>query len=131
MKSIQIAVLACVLAVSVVTAQSPMRPGNWETTVQMEMPGMSMPAMKTAKCVTAAQLKDPVQSVPSTAPGCTMSNYRTEGSKVTWTMACKDMSGTGEMTFKGDDTYVGQINVTSPHAMVMKLTGKRIGDCTQ
>ena len=131
MKSIRIAVLACGLAASVVSAQSPMRPGNWETTVQMEMPGMSMPATKTAKCVTAAQLKDPVQSVPSTAPGCTMSNYKVEGSKVTWAMACKDMSGTGEMTFKGDDTYVGQINVTAPHAMVMKMTGKRIGDCTQ
>ena len=101
MKSIRIALVLCGLAVSAVTAQSPMRPGNWETTVQMEMPGMSMPATKTAKCVTAAQLKDPVQSLPSTAPGCTMSNYKVEGSKVTWAMACKDMSGTGEIDLQG------------------------------
>ena len=47
-----------------------------------------------------------------------MSNYKAEGSKVTWAMACKDMSGTGEITFKGDDVYDGQMNVTSPHAMV-------------
>ncbi len=131
MKSIRIAVVLCGLAVSAVTAQSPMRPGNWETTVQMEMPGMSMPAMKSTKCVTPAQLKDPVQSLPSAAPGCTMSNYKVEGSKVTWAMACKDMAGTGEIAFKGDDTYDGQMNVTSPHAMVMKMSGKRLGDCAQ
>jgi hypothetical protein len=130
MKSIRIAALACALAVSVVIAQSPMRPGNWETTVQMEMPGMSMPAMKSTKCVTAAQIEDPVQSLPSAAPGCTMSNYKAEGSKLTWTMACKDMAGTAEIAFKGD-VYEGQMNVTSPHAMVMKMSGKRIGDCTQ
>ena len=128
MKSIRIAMVLCGLAVSVVTAQSPMRPGNWESTMQMQMPGMAMPAMKNTKCVTAEQLKDPVQALPSAAPGCTMSNYKNEGSKVTWAMACKDMSGTGEITFKGD-VYEGQMNVTQPHEMVMKMSGKRLGDC--
>ena len=130
MKSIRIMLVLCGLAVSAVTAQSPMRPGNWEATMQMEMPGMSMPAMKSTKCVTAAQLKDPVQALPSAAPGCTMSNYKAEAGKVTWAMACKDMAGTGEIAFKGD-TYEGQMNVTSPHAMVMKMSGKRLGDCAE
>jgi hypothetical protein len=130
MKSIGIAVVACGLVVSAVVAQGPMREGNWETTMQMEMPGMSMPAMKSTKCVTPAQLKDPVQSLPSAAPGCTMSDYKADGSKVSWKMACKEMAGTGEITFKGD-TYEGLMNVTSPHVMSMKMSGKRVGDCTQ
>ena len=45
-------------------------------------------------------------------------------------MACKEMAGTGEIAFKGD-VYEGQMNVTSPHAMVMKMSGKRVGDCAQ
>ena len=130
MKSIRIAVVVCGLAVSVVTAQGPMRPGNWESTVQMQMPGMSMPAMKDARCVTAEQLKDPVKSLPSAAPGCSMSDDTASGNVITWTIACKEMAGTAEITFKGD-TYEGQTNVTSPHAMVIKMSGKRLGDCTQ
>jgi hypothetical protein len=34
------------------------------------------------------------------------------------------------IAFKGD-VYEGQMNVTSPHAMVMKMSGKRLGDCAQ
>ena len=130
MKAIRVALVVSGLAVSVVSAQNPMRPGNWESSVQMEMPGMSMPAMKNTKCVTAEQLKDPVKALPSAAPGCTMSDYKTAGGKVTWKMACSEMSGTGEISFKGD-TYEGVMNVTSPHAMTMKMSGRRVGDCTQ
>ena len=129
MKSIRIAIVACSLVVSVVTAQGPMREGRWEVSVQMQMPGMSMPAMKSAQCVTTEQLKDPAKALPSAAPGCTMSDYKADGNKVTWKMACKEMAGTGEITFKGD-TYEGLMNVTSPHEMAMKMSGKRVGDCT-
>jgi hypothetical protein len=59
-----------------------------------------------------------------------MSDYKADGNKVTWMMSCKDMAGTAELVFKGD-TYEGQMNVTSPHEMVMKMSGKRVGDCTQ
>jgi hypothetical protein len=45
-------------------------------------------------------------------------------------MPRKALAGTAEIAFKGD-VYEGQMNVTSPHAMVMKMSGKRIGDCTQ
>lgn len=130
MRVMQIALLVSGLAAVVVSAQSPMRPGNWESTMQMQMPGMSMPAMKNTKCVTAEQLKDPVKALPSAAPGCTMSDYKADGGKVTWKMACTDMAGTGEITFKGD-AYEGLMNVTSPHAMTMKMSGRRVGDCTQ
>ena len=130
MRAIRVALVVSALAVSAVSAQNPMRPGNWESTMQMQMPGMSMPAMKNTKCVTTEQLKDPVKALPSAAPGCSMSDYKANGSKVTWKMACTEMAGTGELTFKGD-AYEGLMNVTSPHAMTMKMSGRRVGDCTQ
>jgi hypothetical protein len=45
-------------------------------------------------------------------------------------MACPDMTGTGEITFKGD-TYDGLMKVTSSQGeMSMKMSAKRLGDCT-
>jgi len=130
MKSTRIVIVLCGLVVAAVSAQGPMRAGNWEATMQMQMPGMTMPAMKNVQCVTNEQLKDPAKALPSASPGCTMSDYKADGNKVTWKMACKDMAGTGEITFKGD-TYEGLMSVTSPHEMAMKMSGKRVGDCTQ
>ena len=58
-------VIALVVLATAVTAlaQSPMRPGRWEVSMEMEMPGMpmKMPAMKTTQCVTPEQVKDPGQ----------------------------------------------------------------------
>lgn len=131
MKSVRVAmVLVGSVIVAGVSAQGPMREGRWETQMQMQMPGMSMPATKTASCITKEQLKDPSKTVPSSAPGCTMSDYKVTGNKTTWKSVCKDSEGTGEMVFKGD-TYEGQISITKPHQMTMKISGKRIGDCTQ
>ncbi len=70
------------------------------------------------------------KALPSAAPGCTMSDYKADGDKVSWKMACKGMAGTGDITFTGD-TYEGLMNVTSPHVMAMKMSGKRVGDCAQ
>ncbi len=130
MKAMRIAIVSCVLVVSVVAAQGLMREGRWEVTMQVQMPGLSMPAMKTVQCVTKEQLKDPSKALPSAAPGCTMSDYKADGDKVSWKMACKGMAGTGDITFTGD-TYEGLMNVTSPHVMAMKMSGKRVGDCAQ
>jgi hypothetical protein len=128
-------------AAAALTAQGAMRPGRWETTVQMSMANMpiQMPEMKAARCVTAADLKkDPATGLPSGAPGdnsaCKVSDYKESGSKVTWNMACtgqQPMTGTGELTFDGD-MYTGLMKMNGQQGpMTMKLTGKRLGDCTQ
>ena len=130
------------LAVAVTAlAQTPMRPGQWEVTMTMEMANMpmKMPPIKTAQCVTAEQVKDPGKAIP-TGPGqnpnnCKMSDYKTEGSKVSWKMACdgqEPISGTGEMTFDGDSAYVGAMTMTTGRGtMSMKYAGKRLGECTK
>lgn len=141
MKSWSMVGIVCGIAVLGVAAQAPpMRPGQWETTMQMNLPGMpSPPAMKTARCITAEELKKNAQAMlPSSAkPGqpdpCKVSDYTVKGQTVTWKVACsapEAMTGSGEMTFKGD-TFSGTMKMTHPQMgdLAMQLSGRRLGDC--
>ena len=127
-------------AVSLI-AQGGMRPGRWETTVQMEMAGspVQMPPMKQTRCVTPAEAKDPslLQSGPPGGRGgkndCKVSDQKMSGNTMSWKIACTSpdaMTGTGEMTF-ADDSYTGTMKMNMAQgAMSMKMEGKRLGDCT-
>ena len=56
-----IALLTLALSWTVLAqTQSPMRAGNWQVTMKMNMPGMGeMPPMTQTQCVTPAMVKDP------------------------------------------------------------------------
>ena len=122
-------------------AQGGMRPGRWETTMQMEMAGspVQMPPMKQTRCVTPAEAKDPslLQSGPPGGRGgkndCKVSDQKMSGNTMSWKIACTSpdaMTGTGEMTF-ADDSYTGTMMMNMAQgAMSMKMEGKRLGDCT-
>jgi hypothetical protein len=120
-------------------AQIPLRDGNWEVTVQVQVPGMpmKMPDIKDVRCLTRDQLKDPSLAMPSASPDsnndCKVSDYKATGTKATWTMACTvpmPISGSGEITYAGD-TYSGSMTLaTGGGDATMKFTGKRLGDCT-
>ena len=120
-------------------AQGPRRDGRWEVKMEMEMPGMpqAMPARTTIQCITPDDAKDPQKSMPENGRGrgasnCKMSDYKTEGNKVSWTMKCEGpeaMSGSGEFIY-GTDSYTGTMKMEGGRgAMTMKYTGKRLGDC--
>ena len=142
MKTTTIAALAMFAIFTVVAiAQSPIRPGRWESTMQMQMAGspVQMPEMKSTRCVTPEDAKDPSRSLPSGPEGrggqksdCKMSDYKVTGNTATWKMVCTSpqaMTSTGEMTFT-DDSYTGTMKMDSPQGpMTMKLAGKRVGDC--
>lgn len=133
-----LAVLVFAATVSDAAAQNPMRPGRWEVTMQMDMPGMpvQMPAMKNTQCVTQQQIDSPTHGVPN-GPGnnpndCKVSDYKVSGNTVTWNMACPSQSttGSGELKFNGD-TYEGLVKMMMQQKeMAMKFNGKRVGDCT-
>jgi hypothetical protein len=136
---VAIAMLAILTAGAI--AQSPIRPGRWETTMQMQMAGspIQMPEMKGTRCVTPEDAKDPSKSMPTGPEGrgnqksdCKMSDYKVSGNTATWKMVCttpQAMTTTGEMTFT-DDSYTGTMKMDSPQGpMTMKLAGKRLGDC--
>lgn len=126
---------------SAAIAQSPIRPGRWETVMQMDMPNMpvKMPEMKSTQCITPEQAKDPANSLPRGPQDgrggkndCKVSDYMVTGNTVTWKMACtqpQPMNSTGEMTFT-DNSYTGTMKMTSPQGPItMKVSGTRLGDC--
>jgi hypothetical protein len=138
----RLAVVLTLLGVSAaaLVAQSTMRPGRWETSMQMEMAGspVQMPPMKSTRCVTPAEAKDPssIQSDPSGGRGgksdCKATDQKMSGSTMSWKITCSSpqaMTGTGEMTF-ADDSYTGTMKMNMAQgAMSMKMEGKRLGDC--
>jgi hypothetical protein len=103
----------------------------WEMTSQMAMEGMpmAMPA-HTVKVCTARQWTRPP---PGGNQSCVNTNYRRVGNKATWTMQCSgemSMTGTGEMTFDGTDSYTGVISATMEGTDVkIHLSGRKIGTC--
>lgn len=105
----------------------------WQTTSQMVMEGLPFsPPPTTLKVCRSAQWTRPP---PGGDASCVNSNFQRSGNKITWTMQCSGdmpMTGTGEMTFEGTDSYTGAINATADGmAMTIRLSGKKIGTCDQ
>ena len=154
MRFVHTAVLSIVVACSAsLLAQSgaqssPRRDGNWEVTMEMQMPnmpqGMGIPPTKTTQCITKEDAADPQKSIPTRGErvgsqgDCKISDYKTVGNKVTWAMVCtgaQPMSGTGEFTY-GPDSYTGAVIMNMARGgqgmmMTMKYAGKRLGDCVR
>lgn len=146
MKTVSVIALA-MLATAIVIAQSSMRPGQWEMSMQMQMPnmpaGVQMPVTKTVLCISPDQAKDPANAIPrqsgrGRATGkddCKMTDMKTSGNTLTWSMTCtspEKMTATNEMTFTGDDSFTSTMKmVMAQGEMTTKTTAKRIGDCTK
>lgn len=149
MNALKIALLVGSVGSAVaVSAQGVRRDGNWDITVEMQMPnmpaGMTMPPMKMTQCVTKEESKDPQKSMPSRpqrgggAQDCKVTDYKESGNKVTWNVVCtgaQPSSGTGEIVYSADG-YTGTMTMNmerggAPMAMTMKYVGKRLGDCVK
>jgi hypothetical protein len=108
-------------------------PGDlWETTSQMTMEGMpfAMPAHPMKVCARRDATQPPMGSDPHQK--CENSNFKRSGSTVNWTANCKNppMTGEGQITYDGTDSYGGTLKFTSEgHAMTIKLTGRKVGVC--
>ena len=135
-----IAFIAALPAATLFAAPSPMREGNWEITVKMDMEGMPfpMPPMTVTHCITKEDLKDPKKTLPSSSDKkneCTTKDYSVSGTSVTWKVTCQDGStGSGKMTYKGGTSYSGTMTMVNAgkkrgSKMVQHISGKRIGDC--
>src|SRR2546422_10941091 len=94
-----VTVVTAVLALTIAAfAQGPRRDGQWEVKMEMDMAGMpaGMPPVTTTQCITPEDAKDPQKTVPQMGRGrgrgnqdCKVSDYKTEGNKVTWSMKCE------------------------------------------
>ena len=106
----------------------------WEVTSQMSMEGipMALPAHKSKVCA-PKEWKEPPGSADERMK-CSNSDYKVDGPKASWKTVCAGppaMTGEGEITRDGADAYAGAIKFTSSDgAMTLKLSGRRLGDCT-
>ena len=92
MNVLKIALLVGVASAVAVSAQGVRRDGNWDISVEMQMPnmpaGMTMPPMKMTQCVTKEEAKDPQKSIPSRpqrgggAQDCKVTDYKESGNTV-------------------------------------------------
>ena len=131
------ALLTVALSWTVLAQQSPMRAGNWEVTMKMNMGGMEMPPMKHTQCVTQEMLKDPQSAIPQNpnSGDCKMTDYKLSGSTATYKMTCtkpQPMTMIGEMKYSGTDAYVGNVQMDmNGQKMSMTMDAKRVGDCSK
>jgi hypothetical protein len=133
-------ILLLVLGVSwsaLAQGASPMREGNWELSMKINLPGMEgAPPVKQTQCLTAAMLKDPASAMPS-GPGadCKVSDYKQTANVATYKVACSQpvaLNATGEMRYSGTDAYTGTITIDmGGQNMVVAIDAKRIGDCAK
>lgn len=113
-------------------AADTMKPGLWEITSSMEMPGMPFqpPPQSVRHCYTPQEARE--QPVPKDAQ-CRVTDLKTSGNKVSWKVACTgEMAGQGEgqITYQGDSAYEGWTKMqTQGMNMTMKYKAKRLGDC--
>ena len=127
--------LLAIISSWTVFAQAPvMKPGNYEISMKMSMPGMEMPPMTQTQCVTEAMVKDPQSAIPKGPAGgdCKASDYKMVNNTATFKMTCTQpvpMVMVGEMTYAGD-SYSGTMTVDAAgQSMVMAYTAKRLGEC--
>jgi hypothetical protein len=111
----------------------PMRPGQWQTTITMQMPGMPMavPPIVSSSCLTE---KDLVPQAQQPGQDCKVTKHSVKDKTVEWAMECKDksgatMTGTGKVTYRAD-TFEGTMTMNMPSAsLAYQMTGKRLGEC--
>ncbi len=108
-----------------------MEEGMWEITSLVKMQGMTMPPMTFSQCIT----KD--NAVPQNSStgqdNCKVSEMKTVGSTVSWTVICSGQAGNTKG--KGTIAYLGdrfEGKMTTEHmgmVMVTEMNGRRTGSC--
>jgi len=135
-RDIVLAVIGLVLLPAAVPAADGIRPGMWEITSAMEVPGMpmSMPPTTVKQCYTKEDVKDEKKMI-SRDKNCTMTDFKHAGNKVVWKMKCTGKNAgtfSGETVFSGD-SYESAMKMDSEggkgRTMNMKVKGKRVGNC--
>jgi len=119
---------------SMAPAAEMIKPGLWEITTTMEMPGMPFqsPQQKVRHCVTPQEAKDPEKSLPIDKD-CKIIDLRSSAKKINWKVECTGQMtgmGEGEISYKSDAYYEGKTKIqTQGMIFNMNHIGKRVGEC--
>jgi hypothetical protein len=122
------------LPVAALAADQAMKPGLYDYTVKMEMPGMpfEMPAQKFQHCLTQADMDKGKQYDNQSDRGsdCEVKNLKQSAGKASFDLACKDgTTGKAEYTFSGDGMSGKTVITREGTPMTMAMSAKRAGDC--
>ena len=118
------------------TAAAPavnMQDGEWEITMKIDMPGMPAEAMKPHTVKTCLNKENYVPETNPKQTDCKVENKKVEGNTVSWSVVCKDTTGTGTITYAGDSFKGLMESSTKIEGKEMKtkmaMAGKRLGPC--
>lgn len=113
-----------------------LKPGKYEITSKVEMAGMpgGVPPQTITQCLTE---NDPVPAGSAAAQGCKVTDMKTSGNKVTYSMECNQqgmqVTSSGEIVFKGESFEGTSKMQMGPSAggmtVTTKTTGKWISKC--
>ena len=137
MKRATVLVLIVVLSLwaTAAAAAPQMKPGLWEITTTMEMPGLPFapPPTTMTHCYTKEELGERARLVPPQQEECRVTDTTTSGNRITWKVVCSGENsgqGSGEMVFSGDSAYAGSMTFEAEGmAMKSRYQARRIGDC--
>jgi len=103
---------------------------QWEQTVEMQMPGMTLPPRTSQFCAPKGNWKEPPKTDDRKDSKCKATEVKREGPRMTWKMVCEGkepMTGEGEI-MQRPDGYTGQMKMHSSRGdMFMKMTGRNLG----
>src|SRR2546430_223956 len=109
MRSGKIALFGALLLALPLSVYAGPKPGKWQISTEVEMPGMKMPASTTMHCVTADESEHPEKAIPKgqNQGNCKISDFKVDGNKMSWSISCEggrggNVSGNGEITYAGD-----------------------------
>lgn len=130
--AVSVLVLAIAAPAALAADPNPVKPGKWQWTMQMEIPGMpfKMPPVKFTHCVTEEDAKSAIPQDQKNKD-CKLIDHKIDGNTITWTVECpkQKMKGEGEITYDGDSmTGVMKMDADGQE-MTTKYTGKYLGAC--
>jgi hypothetical protein len=120
------ALAACTLAL----AQTSVRPGQYQMTVEMQMPGTPQPMTTTLMdCISpdeAANFVELMREEMVSVEGCTLSEPSVAGSKISWDTTCAGVSAKSELTFT-DDGFTGTVrSVVDGKVIIANMQARRL-----
>jgi hypothetical protein len=129
------------LAATAAWAQLALRAGKYDIKIELTVPGLPLGnSQQDTDCLSAADAKDLVSAMMrelSAQPGCTASNVKSIGNKLTFDASCS-VQGTvvaanAELTLHGETAYDALINVNAGGIpTTLKIHGQWVeGACTE
>jgi hypothetical protein len=134
-KGVFAAVSLLFLASAAAWAQLVLRPGRYDVTMEVALPGIAPSVQQVTDCLTAEDAKDLVKAMLREIPGehsCSASNVATTSNRLMFDAACTVQgyaaSAKTEVVVRSDTSYDAVMKVTAAGVTTgLKLTGRWAG----